>query len=458
MLTERLINTKKQDVISKKLSTFKYKIIVLDDDPTGTQTVKDLPVYTEWSESLIEDGFKQDNHMFYILTNSRALNEQETTQLHQEISRNIARVSQRLDHPYIVISRGDSTLRGHFYLEPKVLSEASDEQFDGVFYIPTFFEGKRYTFDGIHYLKEGDAYIPVSESEFANDTTFGFSSRTMASFIEEKSNGEINANDVKHIRLSQIRERDAQSINEVLNSISNFDAVVVDALNDEDMDYFVSCLTTFLGSNDKKFMFRTAASFVKAMCETPGEIINLNHYGNQTNGGLMIVGSHVKKTSLQLQHLLTNTDIASIEFDVKAVTTNDLQSYINQQIEKVTSLIQSERDVVVYTSRDVIKTEDLTNNLSISTNISNALVGIVQGLKVKPRFIIAKGGITSSDVATKGLNIKKAIVIGQITQGVPVWLTGEEAKYSQMPYVIFPGNIGDEDTLTTVYKMNSKEI
>ncbi|MEP9819046.1 four-carbon acid sugar kinase family protein [Staphylococcus xylosus] len=458
MLNERLINVTKQDVISKKLSTFKYKIIVLDDDPTGTQTVKDLPVYTEWSESLIEDGFKQENHMFYILTNSRALNEQETTQLHQEISRNIARVSQRLDHPYIVISRGDSTLRGHFYLEPKVLSEASDEQFDGVFYIPAFFEGKRYTLDGIHYLKEGNGYIPVSESEFANDTTFGFSSRTMASFIEEKSNGEINADDVKHIRLSQIRERDAQSINEVLNSISNFDAVIVDALNDEDMDYFVSCLTRFLESNDKKFMFRTAASFVKAMCETPGEIINLNHYSDQTNGGLMIVGSHVKKTSLQLQHLLKNTDIASIEFDVKAVTTNDLQTYINQQIEKVTSYIQSGRDVVVYTSRDVIKTEDLTNNLSISTNISNALVGIVQGLKVKPRFIIAKGGITSSDVATKGLNIKKALVIGQITQGVPVWLTGEEAKYSQMPYVIFPGNIGDEDTLTTVYKMNTKEI
>ncbi|MGW7900851.1 four-carbon acid sugar kinase family protein [Staphylococcus shinii] len=458
MLTERLINEMKHDVISKNLNTFKYKIIVLDDDPTGTQTVKDLPVYTEWSESLIEDGFKQENHMFYILTNSRALNEQETTELHQEISRNIARVSQRLDHPYIVISRGDSTLRGHFYLEPKVLSGASDEQFDGVFYIPAFFEGKRYTFEGVHYLREGDTYMPVSESEFANDTTFGFSSRTMASFIEEKSHGEINANDVKHIRLSQIRERDDKSINEVLSSISNFDAVIVDALNDEDMDYFVSCLTAFLGNNDKKFMFRTAASFVKAMCETPGEIINLNHFSNQTNGGLMIVGSHVKKTSSQLQHLLTNTNIASIEFDVKAVTTNGLQSYINQQVEKVSSFIQTGRDVVVYTSRDVIKTEDLTNNLSISTNISNALVGIVQGLKVKPRFIIAKGGITSSDVATKGLNIKKACVIGQITQGVPVWLTGEEAKYSQMPYVIFPGNIGDEDTLTTVYKMNTKEI
>ena len=89
MLTEDLINQTNNDEIHKQLDDFKYKIIVLDDDPTGTQTVKDLPVYTDWSEDLIEDGFNQENHMFYILTNSRALNEQETTKLHQEISRNI---------------------------------------------------------------------------------------------------------------------------------------------------------------------------------------------------------------------------------------------------------------------------------------------------------------------------------------------------------------------------------
>lgn len=458
MLTERLINQRKNDSFSKNLSDFNYKIIVLDDDPTGTQTVKDLPVYTQWTESLIEDGFKQDNPMFYILTNSRALNEEETTKLHQEISHNIEAVSQRLDYPYIVISRGDSTLRGHFYLEPKVLSDASEEAFDAIFYLPEFFEGNRYTYEGIHYLKENNTYIPVSESEFANDTTFGFNSRTMAHFIEEKSNGAINANDVRHITLSQIRDRDVDAINQVLSEVSDFDAVVVDALNDEDMDYFAACLTAFLKKHNKKFMFRTAASFVKAMCQTPGEIINLNQYSEQTNGGLIIVGSHVKKTSSQLQHLLSNTNIASIEFDVKTVTTDHLNDYINQQIEKVTTLIETGKDVVIYTSRDVIKTEDLSNNLSISTNISNALVSIVQGLTIKPRFIIAKGGITSSDVATKGLNIKKAQVIGQITQGVPVWLTGEEAKYNQMPYVIFPGNIGDEDTLTEVYKMNKTEI
>lgn len=455
MLTENLIQQKLHDDINKSLADFQYKIIVLDDDPTGTQTVKDLPVYTDWSVDLIEDGFKQNNNMFYILTNSRALNEEDTIQLHKTISRNIETVSNKLNHPYIVISRGDSTLRGHFYIEPKVLSEGSSEVFDAVFYLPEFFEGDRYTYNGVHYLKDNNQLIPVSKSEFANDTTFGFKADTMADFIEEKSNGAIKSENVYHITLSQIRERNLEAITSVFNQVSKFDAVVVDALNDEDMDYFVSCLIHFLENHKKKFMFRTAASFVKAICETPGEIINLNQYSDNEHGGIIVVGSHVQKTSDQLHHLLENTEIASIEFDVKAVTQNDLASYISKQKQAVETLIKQGKDVVVYTSRDVIKTADLTNNLSISTNISNALVNIIKGLTVKPKFVIAKGGITSSDVATKGLNIKKARVIGQITKGVPVWLTGEEAKYNHMPYVIFPGNIGEANTLTEVYKMNT---
>lgn len=455
MLTDALITEKKNDKIEKKLETFNYKIIVLDDDPTGTQTVKDLPVYTDWSIEWIEDGFKQDNNMFYILTNSRALNEAETTQLHEKIARNIDSVSRKLNKSYIVISRGDSTLRGHFYLEPKVLSDKSEKTFDAVFYLPEFFEGDRYTYEGVHYLKENNEYIPVVESEFAHDTTFGFQSKAMNDFIEEKSKGAIKSENVYHITLTQIRERKKTEIIQIFENVSDFNAVVVDALNDEDMDYFVSCLTTFLKDNKQKFMFRTAASFVKSICETPGEIINLSQYSNHQRGGIIVVGSHVKKTSSQLQHLLQNTDIASIEFDVKAVTQNNLQDYIRKQRLNIEQLISTGKDVVIYTSRDVIKTEDLTNNLDISTNISNALVSIVKGLEIKPRFIIAKGGITSSDVATKGLQIKKAQVIGQITKGVPVWLTGEEAKYNEMPYVIFPGNIGNEDTLTEVYKMNA---
>ncbi|WP_323703853.1 four-carbon acid sugar kinase family protein [Mammaliicoccus sp. Dog046] len=454
MLTQTHINEKKNDSIDKRLNELQYKIIVLDDDPTGTQTVKDLPVYTEWTEEWIEDGFLQSNNMFYILTNSRALNEEETKILHHEVSANIQSVSKKLNHPYLIISRGDSTLRGHFYLEPKVLSESADQVFDAVFYIPAFFEGHRYTFNGVHYLKENEAYIPVSESEFANDTTFGFNSKSMKAFINEKSKNTINIEDIYHISLDLLRKRDKTAIHALFNELSHFDQVVVDAVNDEDMDFFVSCLTSYLLEHDKRFIFRTAASFVKAICETPGEMINLRSYEENQHGGMIVVGSHVKKSSEQLEYLLNHTQIKGIEFDVKEVIKPSLPLYIIEMTEKVESYIENGQDVVIYTSRDVIRTEDLQNNLSISTTISNSLVTIVSHLKIQPKFIIAKGGITSSDVATKGLQIKKATVVGQITQGVPVWLTGKEAKYHHMPYVIFPGNVGEASTLSEVYELN----
>ncbi|MEB7657974.1 hypothetical protein NGB24_08875 [Mammaliicoccus vitulinus] len=455
MLNKDLINQRVNDTFNKELESLDYKIVVLDDDPTGTQTVKDLPVYTDWTESLLTDAFEQPNNMFYILTNSRALNALETTQLHQELSKNIENVSQKLNKPYLIISRGDSTLRGHFYLEPNVLNETATKPFNAVFYLPEFFEGDRYTYKGIHYLKEDNQYIPVSESEFANDTTFGFDSTSMADFIEEKSQGEIKSENVFHITLDQIRNREKEQILNTFGDLNNFDAVVVDALNDEDMDYFTACLVEYLKYHNKKFIFRTAASFVKSICETPGEIINLQNYKKNNNGGIIIVGSHVKKSSSQLNHLLENANINAIEFDVKAVTQSNFQDYIDKLTTEVENIITKGKDVVIYTSRDVIKTGDLTNNLSISTNISNGLVSIIKRLSIQPNFIIAKGGITSSDVATKGLNIKKAKVIGQITKGVPVWLTGNEAKYHHMPYVIFPGNVGEVDTLTKVYKLNS---
>ncbi|UXR69715.1 hypothetical protein MUA26_00690 [Staphylococcus sp. IVB6246] len=453
MLNRQLIEQQQGDEIRKGLDTLNFKIVVLDDDPTGTQTVKDLPVYTDFSLQYIEDGFQQPHNMFYILTNSRALTETETTTLHTTIIENIEAISQKLDVPYMVISRGDSTLRGHFYLEPKVLNDAADEPFDAVFYLPAFFEGNRFTYEGVHYLEDNGALMPVADSEFANDTTFGFKSTTMADFIDEKSNGEIKSDNVKHITLQQLRNR--ENLFDVFAQLSNFDAVVVDALNDEDMDYFVASLIAFLNQQPKRFIFRTAASFVKAICQTPGEIIQLNDYQQSGHGGLMIVGSHVKKSSDQLQHLLSNTDIEAVEFGVKILETPDLlEGYIQDLTQRVEKLLSEGKDVALYTSRDVVKTNDINQNLNISTQISNSLVQIVQDLAIQPSFIIAKGGITSSDVATKGLGIKKAEVIGQVTAGVPVWLTGEEAKYAGMPYVIFPGNVGDVETLTNVYEIN----
>lgn len=446
---------------TRDFKNFNYKVIVLDDDPTGTQTVKDLNVYTSWEEEYVRDGFESDNNMFYIMTNSRAFSEEETTRVHRKITAVIDKVSRELDRPYMIISRGDSTLRGHSYLEPKVLDEESEGGFDAVFYIPSFFEGGRYTHEGIHYLSEADDFIPVSESEFANDSTFGFESRTMADYIAEKSDGEVDSSDVKHIDLGMLRGCDDAQLLEFFDSLSSFDKVVVDSVHDNDLAFFTSVLMDYLSREDKKFIFRTAASFVKSICATPGEILQADQMVQQEEkqGGIIVVGSHVEKTTQQLNYLMENADIDTLEFDVGEVKDREgLASYVDKMKRQIEDAIRDGRNAVVYTSRNLVKTEDREESLRISKRISESLVEIVSTLEIKPKFIIAKGGITSSDVATIGLGIKKARVLGQAGKGIPVWRTSEEAKYPNMPYIVFPGNVGDQGTLHAVYgKLNRGE-
>src|SRR5699024_5658674 len=357
----------------RDFENFNYKVIVLDDDPTGTQTVKDMNVYTYWEEEYVRDGFRSDNNMFYIMTNSRAFSEEETVRVHREITAVIDKVSKDLNQQYMIISRGDSTLRGHSYLEPKVLDEESEGGFDAVFYIPSFFEGGRYTHEGIHYLVEGDAFIPVSESEFANDSTFRFKSTTMAYYIAEKSGGEVDSSDVKHIDLDMLRGCDDAQLLEFFDSLSGFDKVVVDSVHDNDLAFFTSVLMDYLNREDKKFIFRTAASFVKSICATPGEILQADQMVQKEDGrgGIVVVGSHVEKTTQQLNYLMEHDDIETFEFDVEEVKDSEgLAPYVDKMKHQIEDAIGSGRNAVVYTSRNLVKTEDREESLKISKRIS----------------------------------------------------------------------------------------
>jgi uncharacterized protein YgbK (DUF1537 family) len=71
--------------------------------------------------------------------------------------------------------------------------------------------------------------------------------------------------------------------------------------------------------------------------------------------------------------------------------------------------------------------------------------------------LIAKGGITSSDIATKSLKVKLAMVAGSILPGVPVWKLGEESLFPGMHYVIFPGNVGGDDALSLAVAKFAKD-
>jgi uncharacterized protein YgbK (DUF1537 family) len=93
---------------------------------------------------------------------------------------------------------------------------------------------------------------------------------------------------------------------------------------------------------------------------------------------------------------------------------------------------------------------DQDSSLAINAQVSNILVSIVQGLTVRPEFMVAKGGITASDLATKDLSVEKALVLGAVIPGVPVWQLDANSKFPGLLYVVFPGNVGDEMALGVV--------
>lgn len=100
------------ELLNQEIEKSNKKIVVLDDDPTGVQTVHDVSVYTDWTEESIKSGFEEDKKLFYILTNSRGFTAEQTIKAHTEIANTIAKVGADLNKEYIIISRSDSTLRG----------------------------------------------------------------------------------------------------------------------------------------------------------------------------------------------------------------------------------------------------------------------------------------------------------------------------------------------------------
>lgn len=440
---------------------FNHKIIVLDDDPTGVQTVHNVSVYTDWSEASIEKGFKESNQMFFILTNSRAFTKEETKQIHQDIASRVEKVAKKHATPYLLISRGDSTLRGHYPLETEVLYQTLKEngsQIDGEILLPFFFEGGRLTLDGIHYVRNADELIPAGDTEFARDRTFGYQASHLAEYIDEKTNGRYPAETVTHIPLEMIRKFDIDGITEKLMRVKHFHKVIVDALEEQDVKVFSLALIRAL-KQGKRFLYRTAATFTKVIGNvssrpllTAGELVD----GSSINGGLVMVGSHVKKTTEQLEALQTLESLHFIELDAHLVLDPERFQQETQRVrEEAEKYVQNGATVVVYTRRERLDLGDgmKEKELILSVEISKAVTSIVTNFAVRPRYLIAKGGITSSDIGTTGLGVKRATVAGQVAPGIPVWKTGTESKFPHLPYVIFPGNVGAVTTLKDVVAM-----
>lgn len=435
----------------REINTSENRVyVVLDDDPTGTQTVADVPVLTSWSNNEIIAEVKRGTPFFFVMTNSRGLHHGKAASINFDIGQQIRKAQQLIGRPITVISRGDSTLRGHYPLETDYLAAGLESKEHINIFIPAFFEGYRYTADDIHYCIDQGKLVEVATTQFARDRTFGYKSSDLKDWIVEKSGSKISPDIIHSISVETLKYKMSEVILGTFKKMDPQDYLIVNATNYEHLDYF----TLALLKSKKPFLMRSAASFVASVKgERTSEYLSPDKLTNSHGkGGLIVVGSYVKKTTHQLITFLNKEDIKSIRLDVTRILSSNASLYFSEVSRILGDYLKSDHDVVIYTSRDVKTARGKYESLNIGNRVSSFIVDLVSTVEEMPRFILTKGGITSSDIATKSLKIRRAIVKGQALQGIPVWETAKESKFPGMPFIIFPGNVGDHSTLLQCYQ------
>lgn len=423
--------------------------IVIDDDPTGNQTVYDIPLLTSWSEATIHREFTNKTPIFFILTNSRSLSEQESTEIFEEVSENILRAAQKTGRKFTIISRSDSTLRGHFS-ELEAIKKPHEHHNGITVFAPVMFEGGRVTVNDTHYICENDELIPVTDTPFSKDHTFAYTHANLTHYINEKTKGKVAEKDITSLSVEAIRALSVEELCQHILTIPNSKFLVLNALNYNDLDKATHALL-LAEKKGKKIFYRTSSSFIPAYIGQQPKPLLTPQSGNSKKGGLTIVGSYVAKSSSQLQYVLENNpEIEAICIDVAALLNSNINNYLKATVSQIDHAIDNGRDVVVYTSRAVITGENTDATIRIASTVSQALVSLVNGLNTCPKYVLAKGGITSHDLAIKGLHMKRSEVIGQLLPGIPVWKMGTETRFPDLLYIVFPGNVGDQKTLSTL--------
>jgi uncharacterized protein YgbK (DUF1537 family) len=427
------------------------KILVLDDDPTGTQTVYDVQVLTEWSVESLAGLLGEPGCLAYILTNSRSLSTAAAEELNREVARNLLAAAKIQPRDFVVVSRSDSTLRGHFPSEVNAFIGALGQTFDSTLLIPAFMEGGRFTISDTHYVREGEWLVPAAETESARDATFGYHNSNLRHWVSEKYGGRVVPDDVASVSIELLRQGGPEAVARHLEGLTGGQVCVVNAASYRDLEVFVAGLLA-AEALGKRFFYRTAASFVRVrgglaarpLLDLPALI------GQAGSGGLIVAGSYVQRSSAQIA-AASGLDLCTVEVPVETLLREESRE---EEIERVataaTEALRSGAATLILTSRQLVTGADRDQSLRIGNIVSSSLVSIVRRITQRPAWVIAKGGVTSSDIATKALNIKRADVLGQAFPGVPVWRTGSDSRWPDMLYVVFPGNVGETGTLAAM--------
>jgi uncharacterized protein YgbK (DUF1537 family) len=406
----------------------------------------------KWDLDTLKLGLTDAAPIFFVLTNTRAMSPDQALATTEAVCQNLKQaLSETQTQDFLVVSRSDSTLRGHYPIETDAIAETLGP-FDAHFLTPAFFEGGRFTRDSIHYLIVNGVPTPVHETEFANDSVFGYRYSYLPDYVAEKTQGRIQASAVERFLLEDIRS----GVLDRLMTLHDNQCVAVDAETQADMNRFAQEVLVASGQG-KRFLFRSAASLLTALAALPPQPVAaeaMAQYVRNGKPGAVIVGSHVKKTTEQLEALLKVEGTVPIEIDVAQLLKADAdQTLLQQALEQAHRAHQDQKTPVVFTSRQELSFDDTQTRLDFGVAVSTLLMDILRGLPAEIGFLISKGGITSNDTLSTGLALTSARLLGQILPGVSVVKTPDDhPQFPALPVVLFPGNVGDQKALAAAYQ------
>lgn len=455
------------------------RVVVLDDDPTGTQTVRDVPVLTRWTVDDVAWALAQDSAGFFVLTNTRSLDPTDAAARTREVASACLAAAERMGVEIAFASRSDSTLRGHFPLETDVLAEvcaAHGQPVDAILLIPSYVDAGRVTIDTVHWIRTPAGLVPVGQSEFARDATFGYTSSHLGDWVAERTAGRIRREAVRALTLHDIRTDDHQRLAERLGDSAGDPTTgaarhpVVWAVDAECDDDLRAVALAVLGAESagRRFLYRVGPSFVRArlgqQASPPLSLAQLravcpgrssgrmetSTVGATGTGGLVVVGSHVDLTTRQLDRLRQRVSANHVVLDVPRLLGADRDAHIAGAAAAVARSL-ADGLVILSTSRGVVRGDTPSAGLDIARRVSAAVSRTVRTVLAhrRPAFLVAKGGITSADLATDAVGIDRAWARGCLLPGI-VSLWEPVAPEPALPYVVFAGNVGDDDALADV--------
>ena len=443
------------------------KVVVIDDDPTGSQTVHGCPLLLRWDPRTLQRALRHPSPLLFLLADTRALDPSQAAERNREIATNLdaALTSEGLQRTDVqLVSRGDSTLRGHGVLEPQVLQD-SFGPFDATLHIPAFLEGGRTTVDGVHLL-HGE---PVHTTPFARDRLFAYTTSDLAVWLEEKSRGMITAAAVQRISGAELDQAVSGDINPLVARLTSFRAnttVIVDAERQEQLSTLAVAIRSL--QKEKRFLFRTAASWVKALAD-PGPqpldaagLAGLRRYSPSgiKRPGLVMVGSYVPLADQQLVSLLEQPECVGIELPIRRIARvldgptsdwllSDLQQDWTQQIDRA---LDQNTTPVLYTTRGELAFASERASRLFSRELAALMARLAAAAAPRLGYLISKGGTTTQTLLADGLKLKSVQLEGQLLPGLSV-VRSLEGEVGDCPILTFPGNLGDKSTLLSAWKL-----